>query len=143
MIHELKILKTFYDAIIYRTKTFEIRKNDRGFHIGDTLILKPVNDSGCYLTGYKAIECKVTFVLTDWGLKDGYVALGIELLERKDEKIIHCKDCVHCSKYDCWTENGRVILNSCWNDKGMFNYVLDNDYCSRGYRKEITKDEHN
>lgn len=50
--------------------------------------------------------------------------------------VVRCKDCIHCSKYDCWTENGVVTLNSCWNDKGMFTYVLDNDYCSRGYRRD-------
>lgn len=50
--------------------------------------------------------------------------------------VVRCKDCIHCSKYDCWTENGIVTLNSCWNDQGIFTYVLDNDYCSRGYRRD-------
>lgn len=31
MIHELKILKSFADAIISGDKTFEVRHNDRGF----------------------------------------------------------------------------------------------------------------
>ena len=31
MIHELKIFKSFADAIISGDKTFEVRHNDRGF----------------------------------------------------------------------------------------------------------------
>ena len=40
MTHELKILPEYYDAVASREKTFEIRKNDRDYHPGDTLILK-------------------------------------------------------------------------------------------------------
>lgn len=50
--------------------------------------------------------------------------------------VVRCKDCIYCSKKDCWTESGKVTLSSCWNEKGMFTYVLDNDYCSRGYRRD-------
>ncbi len=64
-------------------------------------------------------------------------------IERREEaipegyvKVVRCKDCIHCSKEDCWTENGKVTLNNCWNDQGIFTYVLDNDYCSRGYRRD-------
>lgn len=32
MIHQLKIESRFFEDIVKRTKTFEIRKNDRDFH---------------------------------------------------------------------------------------------------------------
>ncbi len=39
MIHELKILPKYFNAVISGEKTFEIRKNDRPFHKGDLLAL--------------------------------------------------------------------------------------------------------
>lgn len=57
--------------------------------------------------------------------------------------VVRCKDCIHCTKEDCWTENGIVTLNSCWNDLGIFTYVLDNDYCSRGYRRDEDETDKN
>ncbi len=40
MTHELKILPKYFDAVAAREKTFEIRKNDRNYKPGDTLVLK-------------------------------------------------------------------------------------------------------
>ena len=40
MIHELKIWPKYYEEVSMGHKTFEIRKNDRDFKKGDTLILK-------------------------------------------------------------------------------------------------------
>ena len=40
MIHELRILPEYYDAVINGLKTFEIRKDDRGYRVGDTLRLR-------------------------------------------------------------------------------------------------------
>lgn len=37
--HELKVWKSFYSDIASKMKRFEIRKNDRNFKPGDTLIL--------------------------------------------------------------------------------------------------------
>ncbi|EKE9396612.1 DUF3850 domain-containing protein, partial [Listeria monocytogenes] len=38
--HELKILSEYFWDIAEGRKTFEIRKNDRNFQVGDYLILK-------------------------------------------------------------------------------------------------------
>lgn len=43
MIHELKILPEYFQAVISGEKTFEIRKNDRPFHKGDLLALNEFN----------------------------------------------------------------------------------------------------
>ena len=40
MIHQLKCWPEFYEAISDGRKTFEIRKNDRGFHTDDVLVLE-------------------------------------------------------------------------------------------------------
>ena len=49
MIHELKILPEYFNAVISGEKTFEIRKNDRAFHKGDLLALNEFD--GQYWTG--------------------------------------------------------------------------------------------
>lgn len=49
MIHELKIKPQYYEDIKIGIKTFEIRKNDREFKLGDILILNEY-DSGAGTT---------------------------------------------------------------------------------------------
>jgi hypothetical protein len=66
MIHELKIWPTFYSRVKSGVKTFEVRKNDRGFQSGDTVILKEfdpsVGMSGAY-TESEPLEFTVGFLL--------------------------------------------------------------------------------
>src|SRR3954470_11426726 len=38
--HELKCWPEFYKALVSGEKTFELRKNDRGFRVGDVLWLR-------------------------------------------------------------------------------------------------------
>lgn len=45
MIHTLKILPQFYRAVLEERKTFEVRKNDRPFTVGDFVIILGI-DSG-------------------------------------------------------------------------------------------------
>lgn len=40
MVHELKTWNEYFEAVFMGHKTFEVRKNDRDFKKGDTLILK-------------------------------------------------------------------------------------------------------
>jgi hypothetical protein len=40
MHHELKILPAYFEAVIDGWKTFEIRKDDRGFQPGDAVTLR-------------------------------------------------------------------------------------------------------
>ena len=40
MIHKLKTLPAFYADVECGVKTFDIRKNDRNFRVGDALILE-------------------------------------------------------------------------------------------------------
>lgn len=72
-VHELKITPEYFEAVFMGTKTFEIRKNDRGFKVGDMLILKEWNGS---YTG-KKLARKVTYI-TDYQQKPGYVVMAIE-----------------------------------------------------------------
>lgn len=75
--HDLKIKTKYLNDIWSGSKTFELRKNDRGFNIGDTLRLNGFED-GDY-TG-ESIEVTVTYILPggEYGLDKEYVILGIE-----------------------------------------------------------------
>ena len=59
-------------------KTFELRKNDRGFQVGDILMLIKLDDKGNETD--KVIRKKITYILKDcpqYVLKEGYAILGI------------------------------------------------------------------
>ena len=80
-IHPLKILRVYFEEILKGTKQFELRKNDRDFHVGDLLMLMEIPTLSSVFTGRRAI-CEVTYVLKDcpeYGLMPGYTVLGIKL----------------------------------------------------------------
>ena len=74
--HELKILPQYMEAVITGRKTFELRKNDRDFQVGDVFILREW-ENGAY-TGRHFIQ-SISYVLKDcpeYGLADGYCVFG-------------------------------------------------------------------
>ena len=77
--HALKTWPVPFDAIMSGEKTFEIRRDDRGFRVGDILTLRRYEPSRKSYTG-ENISVKVSYILegTDWGLQDGFVAMAID-----------------------------------------------------------------
>ncbi len=43
-VHDLKLNKKYFDAVLHGLKSFEMRKDDRGFKVGDTIRLIWVGD---------------------------------------------------------------------------------------------------
>ncbi|MCH4175924.1 MAG: DUF3850 domain-containing protein [Streptococcaceae bacterium] len=84
MIHELKIRSEYFQAIINGTKTFEIRKNDRNYCVGDILILQEINDKNKFTS--RVIRVKVIY-LTDYEQKDNYIVMSITRELTKFEKL--------------------------------------------------------
>lgn len=76
MIHELKILPEYFTEVLSRKKTFEIRKNDRGFQEGDTVILKEHTKKKGFSGNY--VKAKITYV-SDFAQKQDFVVLAIRL----------------------------------------------------------------
>lgn len=75
--HELKTETGYYKLVKNGTKQFEIRFNDRNFHVGDKLILKEIDEKGQY-TGEQATYL-VTYLVDDKRfVKDGYVVMQLE-----------------------------------------------------------------
>jgi hypothetical protein len=54
MIHELKINQCYLIHICEKRKSFEIRKNDRDFQVGDTIKFLPLEDENysAYKNGF-------------------------------------------------------------------------------------------
>ncbi len=85
--HELKIRGIYLFDIICNGKRFELRKDDRGFKVGDTLFLREVMD-GVY-TG-RAIATTITYILRDcpeYGLQEGYCILGFDKYDLRRGKL--------------------------------------------------------
>lgn len=76
VVHRLKIKPEYFTDVTDGKKTFELRKNDRDFKVGDTLILQEYNED---YTG-RATKVKVTYMLKggNYGLDKDYVILGIK-----------------------------------------------------------------
>lgn len=78
MIHKLKIKPEYFQLVWDGSKKAELRKDDRGYQIGDILILHEWD--GKQYTG-SGIAVKVTHILRDcaeYGLSDGYCILSFE-----------------------------------------------------------------
>lgn len=82
--HTLKLEECFCEAVVTGKKSFEIRKNDRGFQPGDTIEFIPVSNGHTAIHVISNHRYRITYVLSGWGLKNGYVALGIEEVKNYD-----------------------------------------------------------
>ncbi len=88
--HKLKTLSEYFEAIGRGDKTFEIRKDDRGFKVGDTLILQEFLPPGPHsflsngdYTG-REIHVKVTYKMPGGklGLDSSYCIMGIKIFNQ-------------------------------------------------------------
>jgi hypothetical protein len=79
-VHDLKIWPQFFAAIVTGRKTCEVRKNDRGYRIGDTLNLREYEPKRGIYTGQET-QVKVVDLIENFdGLKRGYCVMSIKLL---------------------------------------------------------------
>ena len=74
MKHNLKLLPEYFIAILEGRKSFEIRKDDRGFELGDILILQEFD--GTRYTG-REIVATVLLKLKNEYCRDGYCTMSI------------------------------------------------------------------
>lgn len=60
--HKLKILEKYYDPILLGVKTYEIRKNDRGYKMGDRVVLTPIDNHGRKVADKPPIKATIGYV---------------------------------------------------------------------------------
>lgn len=70
--HDLKIHEQPFNDLLSGAKTCEVRNNDRGFQVGDTVQLHEIADT---FTGRVMVR-KITHVQTGYGLPDGLCVLS-------------------------------------------------------------------
>ncbi len=74
-VHEVKIRPEYYDPVLKGQKTFEIRYDDRGYSVGDSLLLKEWDESG--YSGRQSLY-DIVYMLKDFtAIAPGYVVMSI------------------------------------------------------------------
>ncbi|MBW7995384.1 MAG: DUF3850 domain-containing protein [Candidatus Glassbacteria bacterium] len=78
MQHELKTWPEGFQAIAQGRKTADVRFNDRGFKVGDILLLREYYPGTGKYSG-ENVEAEVTHIMDTegFGLKPGYVMLSL------------------------------------------------------------------
>ena len=80
--HALKTAHDMWDAVARGAKTAEFRKDDRGFEVGDTLILVRLRTPSRYVITHgpaPKIERTITHIVRgpDYGIPEGYAMLSL------------------------------------------------------------------
>lgn len=77
-VHQIRLAKIYFDDVANGIKTFELRKNDRGYKVGDILEMMEFADGKN--TG-RTVKVKVTYMLEDYtGIEDGYCIMGTKVM---------------------------------------------------------------
>lgn len=79
MKHEIKIKQCYLIHIVEGRKTFEIRKNDRDYQVGDIIKFLPLTDEDYNVYDIKSPipRYDINYVHSGLGMENDYVALGI------------------------------------------------------------------
>ena len=79
MTHALKTWPEYFQAVAERGKTFEVRKADRPFKVGETLLLQEWDNVKGEYTGDE-ISVVITYILRggQFGIEEGFVLMGIK-----------------------------------------------------------------
>lgn len=118
--HDLKTWPAPFAAILSGAKRYEIRKDDRGFAVGDELVLREWQPS----TGYEGfqlfahytgreIRARVTYKTSggEWGLPVGLCVLGIEVTTRSNgvgEMVPRLQP--HCTGVEAMSNKNPTVL---------------------------------
>lgn len=78
MIHELKTLPEYFEAVIKGEKLFEVRKFDRPFQKGDMLALNEYDKAAQSYTGRSCLVYVDYILANDDYCKSGYAIMSIK-----------------------------------------------------------------
>lgn len=86
-IHELELESAFCDAILSGQKSFEIRRNDKGFQKGDYIKFIPARGSLPIIHEIAKARFEITYVLNGYGLKEDFVCLAIKRVKVDNDRF--------------------------------------------------------
>jgi hypothetical protein len=77
--HELKTWPQYFERVNVGDKTFEVRRNDRNFQVGDFLCLREWDPTTEKYTG-KVFHAVVTYIISgeQFGIMPGFVVMAIK-----------------------------------------------------------------
>lgn len=128
--HEIKLRIEFCDAVLNGIKSFEIRKNDRGYQTGDLIRFIPVDETILTVPHPISKEVfRIMYVLNGLGLQDGYIALAIEKVP-KDGKLL--KDLWEKARNGhMLTEEEVKLLTADWDERNGFDKYVKCKDCNK------------
>jgi len=88
--HDLKIWPEYFEAVDLGWKSFEIRRNDRGFRVNDILLLREWNPTTKDYTG-RTLRRQVTYVLSTLELDPDYVCMSLAYSSNRAGSIAEMK----------------------------------------------------
>lgn len=129
MTHELKTWPEYFNPILTGSKTFEVRKDDRCYKVGDTLHLKEYNLGGAGmsehdLTGFytgRELKVTITFILHGpaFGIHEGHCVMGFSLQKELPttaltipEAEVDAEEILEeeCLSLPAWTNNRKAAV---------------------------------
>jgi len=77
--HELKTWPGAFQDIVDGVKTFEVREDDRGFRLEDSILLREYHPTKKEYTG-RSIDVVVTYIMPggQFGIAEGHCVMGIK-----------------------------------------------------------------
>jgi hypothetical protein len=92
-LHELKIKKEYFQEVYFGKKTFELRKDDRDYEVGDLIKFKVVNKDEHGKEGFcEYVDSEALYIITyilrnvpEYGLDKDFCILGIKRIHIKIE----------------------------------------------------------
>ena len=79
--HELKTIPPYFSLVQRGIKNFELRKDDRGFRVGDLLWLREYYPETKQYSGSDCMR-RIDYILRDFdGIQEGYCILSISIPE--------------------------------------------------------------
>ncbi len=83
--HDLKTWPEPFQAVWRGEKHYELRRDDRSYEVGDTLILNEWDPNLMVYSG-RHIRAYVSYITRnkeDWGLKPGFCIMSLDLIRRE------------------------------------------------------------
>lgn len=93
MKHVLKVVTPFWEHVADGTKPFELRKNDRQYALGDSIVLQEWDQDSLEFTK-RELTAEITYILDGGtlrersiaGLLPGYCILGLRITAVSEER---------------------------------------------------------
>jgi hypothetical protein len=83
--HELKVWPEEFEKVWVGDKTHEYRRNDRGYKVGDVLLLREFQPVGEIYTG-RELVAKISAISRgpEWGIPWGYATFSVRILRQAE-----------------------------------------------------------